>query len=100
MDDPTATPGMDAVEITHRDRSGGANPSIYVEVFNETQDDIQVTPSMKSVEEKYRALIAQISAGNAPEVLGLDVVYLPRFAQLGALDTMIDLSAYYYNKES
>lgn len=45
---------------------------------------------MKPVEEKYRALIAQISAGNAPDVLGLDVVYLPRFVQLGALDPIND----------
>jgi multiple sugar transport system substrate-binding protein len=78
------------VEITYRDRAlgGGTDPSVYSEVFNESQDGIQVNPSMKPVEEKYRALIAQISAGNAPEVMGLDVVYLARFAQLGALDTL------------
>ena len=79
-----------AVEITYRDRVGGADPSIYADVFNEAQDDIQVNPSMKPVEEKYRALIAQISSGNAPDVLGLDVVYLPRFVQLGAMDSIND----------
>jgi ABC-type glycerol-3-phosphate transport system substrate-binding protein len=81
---------QETTEITYRDRSGGSDPSIYADVFNESQDGIQVNPSMKPVEEKYRALIAQISAGNAPDVLGLDVVYLPRFVQLGALDEIND----------
>jgi len=84
------------VEITYRDRQGGADPSIYADMFNEAQDDIQVNASMKPVEEKYRALIAQISAGNAPDVLGLDVVYLPRFVQLGALDNIND---FYDNRD-
>jgi len=91
MDGGTDSDGGSApVEITYRDRSGGSDPSIYADVYNESHDSIQINPSMKPVEEKYRALIAQISAGNAPEVLGLDVVYLPRFAQLGALDTIND----------
>jgi len=82
--------GSDPVEITYRDRQGASSPERYAEVWNQNRDDIQVNASMKPTEEKYRALIAQISAGNAPEVLGLDVVYLPRFAQLGALDTIND----------
>jgi multiple sugar transport system substrate-binding protein len=76
------------VEITYRDRQGASDPAQYATAFNEGQDAIQVNPSMKPVEEKYRALIAQISAGNAPEVLGLDVVYLPRFVQLGAMSNL------------
>jgi multiple sugar transport system substrate-binding protein len=91
-DEPTSTPTADAIEITYRDRvlGGDTEPSVYADVFNDVQDNIQVDPSMKPVEEKYRALVAQISAGNAPDVLGLDVVYLARFAQLGALDPIND----------
>lgn len=77
-------------EITYRDRQGASSPAQYATAYNEGHDDVQVTPSMKPVEEKYRALIAQISAGNAPDVLGLDVVYLPRFVELGALDPIDD----------
>lgn len=92
-DEPTSTPAADAVEITYRDRAlgGDTEPSVYADVFNRLHDDIQVNASMKPVEEKYRALVAQISAGNSPDVLGLDVVYLARFAQLGALDPINDL---------
>lgn len=89
--DSTATGGdgqQQTVEITYRDRKGASNPSVYADVFNESHDSIQVNPSMKPVEEKYRSLIAQISAGNAPDVMGLDVIYLPRFTQLGALKNL------------
>ncbi|MFC6823593.1 hypothetical protein [Halopelagius fulvigenes] len=65
---------------------------MYADVFNESYDDVHVKASMKPPEEKYRSLIAQIQAGNAPEVLGLDVIYLPRFVEL---DTLANLDSFY-----
>lgn len=82
--------GSGSVKITYRDRDDPM--AVYADAFNKSHDDVQVTASMKPPEQKYRALISQISAGNAPEVVGLDVIYLPRFVQLGALS---DLSSYY-----
>lgn len=73
------------LEIDYRDRSGAGDLEVYPEGFNETQDDFTVNPSLQPVEDSYRALISEISAGNAPEVIGLDIVYLPRFVELGGL---------------
>lgn len=79
------------MKITYRDRD---DPYAgYAEAFNSSHDGgVQVEPSMKPVQSKYRSLISQINAGNAPEVVGLDVVYLPRFVQLGAL---MELDGFY-----
>ena len=80
------------VDITYRDREDTF--TAMAKAFNKSQSGVHVNPSIKPEKSKYRSLIAQITAGNAPEVIGLDVVYLPRFAELGAL---ADLSSYYKN---
>lgn len=79
-----------ATEITYRDRSGAGDLEVYPEGFNDAQDEIDVDPSLQPVEDSYRALISEISAGNAPEVIGLDIVYLPRFVELGGIAQIDD----------
>ncbi|MFB6307994.1 MAG: ABC transporter substrate-binding protein [Haloarculaceae archaeon] len=78
--------GSSPVEITYRDRIDIL--SGYADAFNKTHDDVKINANMEPREEKYRGVIAQISAGNAPEALGMDVIYLPRFVQLGALSDL------------
>lgn len=80
--------------ITYRDREDPFTS--MAKAYNSSQSKVHVNPSIKPEKSKYRSLIAQITAGNAPQVIGLDVVYLPRFVQLGAL---ADLTSY-YNKKS
>lgn len=97
--DTGSTPGSgngggDPVEITYRDRISIL--SGYADVFNEAHDDVQIDANMEPREEKYRGVISQISAGNPPEALGMDVIYLPRFVQLGAL---ADLGDFYNGLE-
>lgn len=74
--------------ITYRDRDQPF--SAYAEPFNNNHEKVKINPSMKAPETKYRGLISQINAGNAPGVVGLDVIYLPRFTQLGALADLGD----------
>lgn len=86
-----SNPGSsNAVEITYRDRDDPQ--AVYADVFNKSHNDVHVKASMKPPEEKYRSLIAQIQAGNAPEVVGLDVIYLPRFVEL---NTLANLDSFY-----
>lgn len=73
-------------EITYRDRFDSLKQ--YATAFNKSHDAVHVNPSMKPPQSKYQGLISEITAGNAPEVVGLDVVQLPRFAELGALSNM------------
>ncbi|WP_424000254.1 ABC transporter substrate-binding protein [Haloarcula salina] len=75
-----------AVQITLRERDDPM--AAYEPGFNEAHEDIEVTASIQPPEEKYRSLISEINAGKAPEVVGLDVIYLPRFVQLGALSDL------------
>lgn len=89
-DDEAAEDEGGVTEITYRDRSGAGDLTVYPEAFNESQDEIEVIDSLQPVEESYRALISQISAGDAPETIGLDVVYLPRFVELGGLKELDD----------
>ncbi|MDS0223614.1 ABC transporter substrate-binding protein [Haloarcula sp. S1AR25-5A] len=79
-----------AVQITLRERDDPM--AAYEPGFNEAHDDVELTASIQPPEEKYRSLISEINAGKAPEVVGLDVIYLPRFVQLGALS---DLGSFY-----
>lgn len=84
-------PASGETNITYRDRINAL--SVYAEVFNETHDvDFTVDPSMKPVQSNYRSLTSEIAAGNAPEVAGLDVIFLPKFAELGALS---DIESFY-----
>jgi len=78
------------VQITLRERDDPM--AAYEPGFNEAHEDIEVTASIQPPEEKYRSLISEINAGKAPEVVGLDVIYLPRFVQLGALSDLGSLS--------
>ncbi|WP_136689515.1 ABC transporter substrate-binding protein [Halorhabdus amylolytica] len=75
--------GSSPIQITLRERDDPM--AAYAPAFNEGHDDIEVKASIQPPEEKYRSLISEINAGNAPEVVGLDVIYLPRFVELGAL---------------
>lgn len=82
--------GSESIQITLRERDDPMED--YEPAFNDYQDDIEVEASIQPPEEKYRKLISEINAGNAPEMVGLDVIYLPRFVQLGALS---DLGSFY-----
>lgn len=87
----TGGPSAEGVNITYRDRINAL--SVYAEVFNDTHDvDFTVNPSMKPVQSNYRSLTSEIAAGNAPAVAGLDVIFLPKFAELGALS---DIGSFY-----
>ncbi|WP_137284572.1 ABC transporter substrate-binding protein [Halorussus salinisoli] len=74
-----------STQITYYDRYEWCQD--YSTAFNESHDDINVDTrvSPTTASGAYQAAIAQISAGNAPEVIGLDVVQIAKFAELGAL---------------
>jgi len=78
-----------SVSITYRDREQRFAP--VGKAFNESHSNIDLKTSIKPEQSKYRSLVAQITAGNAPTVVGLDQLYLARFVSLGAL---ADLSTY------
>lgn len=77
--------GSSMTSITYYDRYEWCQD--YSNTFNEGSDSVsveaQVNPTTSSG--AYQSAIAQISAGNAPEVIGLDVVQIAKFAELGAL---------------
>jgi ABC-type glycerol-3-phosphate transport system substrate-binding protein len=72
-------------QITYYDRYEWCEE--YSTEYNSEGDDYavetQVNPTTSGG--AYQSAISQISAGEAPEVIGLDVVQIANFAELGAL---------------
>jgi multiple sugar transport system substrate-binding protein len=69
--------------ITYHDRDDIW--SDYAEPFDESHENINVETTIEGPDARYRPIIAQLQSGNAPEVLGLDVVRTGQFAELDAL---------------
>lgn len=71
--------------ITYYDRYNWCEE--YSEQYNGTNDGIQIEAQVNPTTSggAYQSAISQISAGNAPEAIGLDVVQIANFAELGAL---------------
>jgi multiple sugar transport system substrate-binding protein len=80
--------GSGGVTITYHDRDD--QYSDYAKPFNEGHENITVEEEIEPDDARYKSVIAQISAGKAPEVIGLDVVRLGQFASLGALADLSD----------
>jgi multiple sugar transport system substrate-binding protein len=80
--------GGEGVTLTYHDRDD--TYSNYADPFNGAHDGITVEESIEPDDARYKSVIAEISAGNAPEVIGLDVVRLAQFADLGALADLSD----------
>ena len=75
-------------QITYHDRYEWVKQ--YSTTFNQTAENINVKTEVDPTTSSgaYQGVIAQISAGNAPEVIGLDVVQLAKFVNLGALQQL------------
>jgi multiple sugar transport system substrate-binding protein len=85
-----ATPApQGAVEIVYYDRTTSA--PAWADAYNASQDKVKVTVQIQPPNTRYEQLVAQITAGNAPDVIGLDCVQVGRFAQLSALVPLGDL---------
>ena len=70
--------------ITYYDRHEfGFKPA-----FEESHSNINIDVTMAPPDNSYKKLVAQVSAGTAPEVIGLGVTKLGRFADLGALTSL------------
>lgn len=80
--------GDGSTTITYHDRDD--TYSDYAAPFNEAHESVTVEENIEPDDARYKSVIAQISAGNAPEVIGLDVVRLAQFADLGALADLGD----------
>lgn len=85
----TAVPPKGKVNIIYYDRT--TNAPKWAEPYNETQDAVEVEVQIQPPGQRYEQLMAAITAGNAPDVIGLDCVQVGRFAQLGALLPLEDL---------
>lgn len=86
----------DSVQITYYDRYDWTQA--YAEQFSSQSDGVEVETQVNPTTSggAYQSAISQISAGNAPEVIGLDVVQIANFADLGALR---DISSFASNLE-
>ena len=76
-------------EIIYYDRTSDATR--WGERFNEVQDQIELSVEIQPPGTRYEQLVAAITAGNAPDVIGLDCVQVGRFAGIGALAPLDDL---------
>lgn len=86
----TATaPPAEKPEIVYYDRASQA--TAWGDAYNEAQDEVTLTVTIRPPGETFEQLIAAIMAGNAPDVIGLDCVHIGRFSQLGALVPLEDL---------
>lgn len=85
----TATvPPKGKANIIYYDRTTSAPR--WAEPYNEAQDAVEVEVQIQPPGQRYEQLMAAITAGNAPDVIGLDCVQVGRFAQLGALAPLED----------
>lgn len=75
--------GGSDTKLTYHDRDD--QYSDYATKFNKNNDNIKVKEEIEPDDARYKGVIAQMSAGKAPEVLGLDVVRIGQFADLNAL---------------
>jgi multiple sugar transport system substrate-binding protein len=62
----------------------------WADPYNDMQDAVEVEVQIQPPGTRYEQLMAAITAGNAPDVIGLDCVQVGRFAQLGALAPLED----------
>lgn len=75
--------------VIYYDRTSSA--TAWGEAFNKVQDEIELEVQIQPPESRYEQLIAAITAGNAPDVIGLDCVQVGRFAEIGALAPLQDI---------
>jgi multiple sugar transport system substrate-binding protein len=88
----TATPPPKGkVKIVYYDRHSDCE--VWAEPYNAMQDAVEVEVQIQPPGTRYEQLMAAITAGNAPDVIGLDCVQVGRFAQLGALAPLEDAIA-------
>lgn len=78
--------GSNTTEIVYHDRREQQRD--YAKGFNESHDDISVEATIESNSARYKQTLANIAAGNAPDVLGLDIVRVAQFADMGALSDL------------
>jgi len=76
-------------QIIYYDRTSSATK--WGDAWNALDSNIEVEVQIQPPGTRYEQLVAAITAGNAPDVIGLDCVQVGRFAQLGALMPLQDL---------
>jgi multiple sugar transport system substrate-binding protein len=85
----TATPPpAEKPTIVYYDRHSDCE--VWADAYHEYQDEVNVEVQIQPPDTRYEQLMAAITAGNAPDVIGLDCVQVGRFAQLGALAPLED----------
>jgi len=84
-DDGSGDGSSGSTEITYYDRYEWCEG--YSTEYNSGSEDYSVETQVNPTTSggAYQSAISQISAGDAPEVIGLDVVQIANFAELGAL---------------
>ena len=80
--------GANTTNIVYHDRREQQRD--YANGFNEGHDNIAVEATIESNSARYKQTLANIAAGNAPDVLGLDIVRVAQFADMGALSDLGD----------
>jgi multiple sugar transport system substrate-binding protein len=80
---PEAVAPKEKAKIIYYDRTTSAPQ--WGDKYNEVQDAVELEVQIQPPNQRYEQLMAAITAGNAPDVIGLDCVQVGRFAQLGAL---------------
>lgn len=87
---PAAAPAAaEVVKMKYYDRTTDAPR--WADAYNESHDKIQVEVEIQPPNTRYEQLVAAVTAGNSPDVIGLDCVQVGRFAQINALATLEDL---------
>lgn len=81
-------PPKGKTKIVYYDRH--AKCPVWADPYNELQDEVEVEVQIQPPGTRYEQLIAAITAGIAPDVIGLDCVQVGRFAQIGALAPLED----------
>jgi multiple sugar transport system substrate-binding protein len=76
-------------QIIYYDRTADATK--WGDAWNSLDTNIAVEVQIQPPGSRYEQLVAAITAGNAPDVIGLDCVQVGRFAQLAALMPLQDI---------
>lgn len=76
-------------EIVYYDRTTSA--PAWADLYNKVQDKVTVKVEIQPPNTRYEQLVAAISAGNSPDVIGVDITSVGRFAEMKAIVPLDDL---------
>jgi multiple sugar transport system substrate-binding protein len=85
----SAPPEPEDITLVYYDRTTQA--PTWADRYNEVQNKVTVEVEIQPPNSRYEQLMAAITAGNAPDIIGVDCVQVGRFAQLSALADLTDM---------